>query len=169
VWPVLSKISKEYDREQAALCERKGRSLGLMGPFQGKKDWYGGKIQQVVRVEEAGEDLKLCMEPLEMRRSNRLARFYGSRRILHVRVSLKTIHSKRALLIEFLKHKFVLAGRVFVAIPPKDDGIYMVEVNEGFERPALNQHGDQFRLSYGELVEWHNPLDLNSKQVLFQV
>lgn len=31
----------EYDREQLALVENKGRGLGTMGQWEGKDNWYG--------------------------------------------------------------------------------------------------------------------------------
>jgi hypothetical protein len=37
----------EYDREQLALVENKGRGLGTMGQWEGKDNWYGILIVQL--------------------------------------------------------------------------------------------------------------------------
>src|SRR5438046_892342 len=43
---------EELEREKKACTEGSGRGLGLMGKWEGIEDWYGGRIQQVARLEE---------------------------------------------------------------------------------------------------------------------
>jgi len=71
----------------------------------------------------------------------------------------------------FLGQKFVLCGRVFVAFRPKESKggkawkVYLVEVNENVDRHPKVSEGDHCRLTLQEFVRWHNPIELNKKQV----
>lgn len=72
---------------------------------------------------------------------------------------------------KFLTQKFVLCGRVFIALRPKEDKggqawkVYLIEVNENVDRLSRVAEGDHRRLTLREFVRWHNPIELNSKQV----
>ncbi|KAG1747654.1 RNA dependent RNA polymerase-domain-containing protein [Suillus lakei] len=161
-----SELWLEYDREQLAIVENKGRGLGTMGQWEGKDNWYGGKIQQVARVVKAGTSFKFELEKPEIRRSHRFARFLGSRRILQVRVPDNLTYDKvGSALREFLtSSKFVLCGRVFVPFHAKEGSLYLFETNENIDRQTKFGDGDSHRLTLYQFVEWHNPLKLNSKQ-----
>ncbi|KAI0321268.1 RNA dependent RNA polymerase-domain-containing protein [Amylostereum chailletii] len=168
----------EYDREQAALIEGEGRGLGLMGEYRGVDDWYGGRIQQIVRLvkEDKGkgkgkgrgkkEDAtyKWVLDQPEMKRSNRFARFLGSRRVLEIKVPKGERYQLGDKLLEMLAKRFVLLGRVYIPIDAKDDKVYLVEVNDDFERTPKEAQGDSSRLSYQQFINWHNPLSRNSGQ-----
>jgi RNA-dependent RNA polymerase len=52
------------------------------------------------------------MERLESRRSNRIARFLGSRRVGQMRVDADLMNKERDELLNFLLRSFVLCGRV---------------------------------------------------------
>jgi len=71
----------------------------------------------------------------------------------------------------FLGQKFVICGRVFVTLRPKDSKggkawkIYLIEVDENVDRRPKVSEGDHRRLTLREFVKWHNPIGLNSKQV----
>ncbi|KAF9071993.1 RNA dependent RNA polymerase-domain-containing protein [Rhodocollybia butyracea] len=158
-------IGQESDREQLAIEEGVGRGLGLMGEWHGATDWYGGRIQQVATLIERGEGFVLNLEPLEMQRSTRIARFLGSRRLIQIRMSKALLQKSRSNVIAFLQsHKLILNGRVFIPLPPKDRVCYAVEINEDYERSCDPKVGDQFRLSFREIMDWHNPMSLNSRQ-----
>ncbi|KAK7043739.1 hypothetical protein VNI00_008351 [Paramarasmius palmivorus] len=154
-------IGKELDREQAAILENCGRGLGLMGEWQGEEDWYGGQVQFIVAFD--WKTNKFQLEPVEMQRSTRFARMVGSRRLVRIRVgsysSREVDEVKRR-----LAQKFIINGRVFVPLPPKDDAFYAMEVNEDYERKTISELGDNFRWSLGQFLNWHNPLELNSNQ-----
>lgn len=70
-----------------------------------------------------------------------------------------------------LAQKFVLCGRVFVALRPKESKsgkawkVYLIEVNENVDRYPKVSEGDHRRLGLQEFVRWHNPIELNRKQV----
>ncbi|KAJ3821613.1 RNA dependent RNA polymerase-domain-containing protein [Lentinula raphanica] len=159
-------IGQESDREQLALLENKGRGLGLMGPFQGVDNWFGGQIQQIATLRETAKFvLILQLEPLEMRRSTRFARQFGSRRVIQVRIPRNFLQDHtRDRTILFLSRKFVLNGRVFAPTPPKEGAVYLVEINEDHERIPMNKLGDQHRKSLRGVLDWHNPMELNSQQ-----
>lgn len=79
------------------------------------------------------------------------------------------IHKDR--LRDFLAQKFVLCGRVFVALREKTSKggepskVYLIEVNENVDRHSRVSEGDNRRLTLQEFVRWHNPIELNRKQV----
>ncbi|KAG2154648.1 RNA dependent RNA polymerase-domain-containing protein [Suillus clintonianus] len=153
----------EYDREQLAIVENQGRGLGTMGDWEGKENWYGGKIQQVARIVKVCNSYKFELEKPEIRRSHRFARFLGSRRILQVRIPDSLAYDTKVR--EFLESsKFVLCGRVFVPFHAKDGSAYLFETNENIDRDSNPGDGDGHRLTLYEFVQWHNPLRLNSKQ-----
>ena len=79
------------------------------------------------------------------------------------------VHKDR--LRRLLAQKFVLCGRVFVALRPKESKggkawkVYLIEVNENVDRYPKLSEGDHRRLTLREFVRWHNPIELNAKQV----
>ncbi|KAJ3861553.1 RNA dependent RNA polymerase-domain-containing protein [Lentinula novae-zelandiae] len=161
-------IGQESDREQLAILENRERGLGLMGHFQGADHWFGGQIQQIATLRKTARcTLRLQLEPLEMRRSTRLARQFGSRRVLQVRIPEDLLRGEaRRETIKFLSNKFILNGRVFAPTPPKEGAVYFIEINEDYERTPVDKFGDQYRKSLREVLDWHNPMTLNSQQPL---
>ena len=166
----------EYDREQEAIVEAHDsrRSLGIYGDWAPwhpgpAEDWYGGRISQRARVVEVSGLFKVVLDPPTYHRNpSRFARFLGSRRM--VRLSIPpSIRKDR--LRSFLAQKFVLCGRVFVALRPRDSKsgkawkVYLVEVNENVDRHPKVSQGDHRRLALREFVQWHNPIGPNKKQV----
>lgn len=158
---------QEFDREQLAILENQERGLGLMGEWKGEANWYGGQIQQIARIVKGDNGYKFQLDPPEKRRSHRLARYLGSRRIIQLRVPDELVLQERQNVNEYLSQKFILCGRVFVPLHAKDSSAYLVETNENWDgrRPG-HWCGDQHRKSFAEIVAWHNPLDLNRKQVM---
>ena len=160
-------ISRELAREQAAIIENAGRGLGLMGRWEKshEENWYGGQIQQIVRLRKDGDEYRLEIQPMERKKSNRLARYLSSRRIIRLKCSEDLLKQERDQIIRFLSRSFILAGRIFVPIPPKDDSLHLIEVRQDYERSEQTWCGDQYRLSYSQFVDWHNPLGSNNGQV----
>lgn len=64
----------------------------------------------------------------------------------------------------FLTKKFVLCGRIFIPLKPKEGKVYLVEIDEDHERSILRED-DNTRLPFEEIANWHNPMDQNSDQV----
>ncbi|KAF5383988.1 hypothetical protein D9757_006955 [Collybiopsis confluens] len=162
---IESDIGREGDREQLAIQEGCGRGLGLKGDWEGAKNWYGGNIQQVATLAKVQDEFSFQLEPLEMQRSTRFARFLGSRRLIQIRISKKLLQESRDEVIELLStRKFILNGRVFVPMPPKDRVCYAVEIDENYERSSDPEIGDNLRLPFEKVLEWHNPLRFNCNQ-----
>ncbi|KAF8131526.1 RNA dependent RNA polymerase-domain-containing protein [Boletus edulis] len=156
----------EYDREQAAIIENQGRGLGGMGLWEGKDDWYGGRIQQVGRlVREGPTRFSIQLEKPEIRRSHRFSRFLGSRRILQVRVVDDLMYKCGDEVRTFLSSsRFILCGRVFLPFHAKEGSMYMMETDQNYERLPNDQDGDRLRMSLNDFTNWHNPLQPNSHQ-----
>lgn len=164
MWHVVNRI--EYDREQDAIMENKGRGLGGMGEWKGKENWYGGRIQQVGRLDRTGTQFFIRLQKPEIHRSHRFSRFLGSRRILQVRVKEDHLYKYGNKIRSLMcSSKFVLCGRVFLPFHAKDSSVYLVETNQGYERTAKFNDGDQFRISLRDFINWHNPLGGNDQQV----
>lgn len=134
-----------------------------MGAWKGVTDWYGGQIQQVGRLYKEDGGIHIKLEGMEIRRSHRFARYCGSRRILQIRIpdDIGDTEDVR----EYLCSKFVLCGRIFVPFHAKEGNVYMVESNENYQRQTHKEFGDQHRISIADFINWHNPLELNKKQV----
>lgn len=144
--------------------ENQGRGLGLMGEWHGVKDWYGGQIQQLARLEKDDHSkggpgkFKVTLEPLEKRRSHRYGRFYGSRRFIQLRVPEEFLQKDGERVTEFLTAKFIICGRTFYPFCSKEGSIYLVETNENHDRDSGEWSGDQFRMSFQDFINWHNPI-----------
>ena len=163
---LIALLREEYDREQDAIIERQSRALGLKDEQKDVLDWYGGRIQQVLRLSRpTGNEFRYRLDQPVMKRSNRFARFLGSRRILQVKLSKELKFAKDQAAVEHLSSPFVLCGRVFVPFASKEGSVYMMEVNEDEDRNPDNSQGDDTRISLWDFIEWHNPMTLNQNQV----
>lgn len=158
--------SAEMDREQKAWLENRGRGLGLFGAWEGKEGWYGGRIQQIamLRRRPGAKGYNITLDRLQLGRSNRVTRFVGSRSILQVRIEQKLVREESSKLMDFLARRHILCGRVFHPFYAKENKVYLVECSD-HERTPKASEGDQYRLSWDKFIEWHNPFDLNAKQV----
>jgi RNA-dependent RNA polymerase len=157
---------EEYDREQDAILEGQSRGLGLRGEWKDTRDWYGGRIEQILRLSRSSKGkFTYRLDRPDIKKSTRFARFLGSRRILKVKLSKGLRFEKGNSVREHLSGPFVLCGRVFVPFASKEGSAYMVEVNEDEDRKPDSVQGDDKRTSLWDFIEWHNPLGLNQKQV----
>jgi RNA dependent RNA polymerase len=157
---------EELDREQLAILENRERGLGLMGEWYSDADWHGGQIQQLGRLVKSEKTYKIHLEPMEKRRSHRFARYLGSRRMIQLRIPDELVMKELLAVRAYLSQKFILCGRTFVPLHAKDNSVYMIETNEDYERQPGSWCGDEHRRSFADVVSWHNPLDLNSKQAM---
>ncbi|KAG6864804.1 hypothetical protein C0991_007027 [Blastosporella zonata] len=166
--PSDNAVWEELDREQAAIMENKDRGLGLMELWHGENNWYGGRIQQIAHI-IVGENgnYKIRLKPMEKRRSYRLARFLGSRRVLQLKIPKDLVLKENKKIKGFMQHKFILCGRVFVPFFAKDSAAYLIETNENKDRKSMPYCGDKCRYSFKDIVNWHNRLDLNVDQVCY--
>ncbi|KAI0005558.1 RNA dependent RNA polymerase-domain-containing protein [Russula compacta] len=157
---------KEYDREQDAILEGTSRGLGLRGEWKGVPDWFGGRIEQVVRLSKSNGTFSYRLDRPGLQKSTRFARFLGSRRILKLKLSkdLQYESAEVSGVRDYLSYGFVLCGRVFVPFASKGGSAYMMEVNEDQDRKPDSAQGDGTRISLWDFVQWHNPLVLNRDQ-----
>ena len=167
---------EELDREQISITEEDDcqRSLGLYGDWAHFPatdcfpDWYGGRVLQPARLvqDKCPGKFKIQLEVMEYRKdSTRIARFLGSRRILHLGVADNLLFKHEHGVKQFLNQKFILCGRVFVVLKSKEGKVYMVEIKEDYERRSQLREGDDKRKSFQEIIHWHNPMHRNGKQV----
>ncbi|KAA1479572.1 hypothetical protein DENSPDRAFT_886867 [Dentipellis sp. KUC8613] len=145
----------------AASVEGQGRRLGLMGDFRSSKNWFGGQIQQIVRLLPDGS---MRLERPEMTRSNRFARFLSSRRMIKIKLPKTANFDADGSVRVALARKFVLCGRVFVPIDAKDGKGYLKETSEDYECGGRESEGDLRRMSFAQFIQLHNTLSRNSKQ-----
>ena len=129
------------------------------------RDWYGGRIQQVVRLSRPNGTFRYRLDQPSMQRSNRFARFLGSRRILQIKLSKDIQYAKDNSISEHLASRFLFCGRVFAPFASKDSSVYMMELNEDEGRSPDRHQGDDSRISLWDFIEWHNPLSSNMNQV----
>ena len=160
---------EEYDREQDAIFEGQSRGLGLRGEWKGVPDWYGGRIEQVVRLSKSNGQFTYRLDRPDLKKSTRFARFLGSRRIIKVKLSKDLLYEKGDGVRDHLSGPFVLCGRIFVPFASKEGNTYIMEVNEDKDRAPDSAQGDENRMSLWDFIQWHNPLDLNQNQVLCYV
>lgn len=164
---------EELDREQLAIVEASDceRGLGVYGDFEHETDWHGGRVLQIARLvpsqsPDADTPYRIQLEvPEYQKASTRFARFLGSRRMLRLSINPDLIYREEEQIRQFLTQKFVLCGRTFRPLKPKDGKVYMVEVSEDFDRVPRDDEGDHRRLTFEQIIEWHNPMEFNLNQV----
>ena len=159
------------DREQKDILDNRGRGLGLMGDWEGESNWWGGRIQQILRLAkappESAQRYIVYVEKLENRRSHRFGRLLGSPRINQMRIDSDLMNKERDQLLEFLLQNFVLCGRIYRPFASKDGTLYLMQPNLNYERTTDPYYGDQYRISFADFIRSHNPLHLNYNQVPF--
>ena len=73
-------------------------------------------------------------------------------------------HTKK--LSEYLHRPLILCGSVFRAFFSKESNVFYVKTNEGTDgKSILSNVFVPNIMSFWEFINWHNPIELNSKQV----
>ncbi|THH11616.1 hypothetical protein EW145_g546 [Phellinidium pouzarii] len=147
------KIYAELDREHLALMEGCERGLGLMGPWQGEDNWFGGRVQlnarlTISKTKDQQSHFSVSLESFGYGKSNRATRYATSLSILQLKIEKDAKWKFKESLIDFLAQRFVICG----------------QLNEDFERRAVQSLGDHFRRSYDTFIRWHNSLEMNKEQ-----
>lgn len=143
-----------------------------MGDWEGENNWYGGRVQQRLRLfkhSSGGPGLRygIKIEKLEKRRSNGIARQVSSRGIQAMSIPDDLIRKERDQIQAFLLQNFVLCGRVYRPFSSKEGKVYLIETDQNYERGSnFECQGDQYRMSFRHFLAWCNPLCLNPRQVL---
>lgn len=99
-------------------------------------------------------------------RSNRLSRFFGSRRVVEVKVSKELVNKQGPALRAFFLQKFIINGRIFQAVTAKDHIVYLLETEDHtFPRSPLSNLSNRGRMTLIQFINWHNPPEPNKHQV----
>ncbi|KAJ7760095.1 RNA dependent RNA polymerase-domain-containing protein [Mycena maculata] len=157
----------EIDREHATLVEGERHGVGLGPSLSEPGNYYRGQIQYPLRLtKDAAGAYRIYLEKPQKGRSHRFARDLGSPSVLQLSIPLDFVREEGEAVRSFLAKRFVLNGRSYVSIPPKDkSSVYLIQINQDVDRPKpLPFYGDQYRISFEEFVQRHNPPNLNSKQ-----
>src|ERR1700734_536177 len=104
-----------------------------MRDWEGETNWWGGRIQQIVRLAkappESAQRYVLYLERFENRRYHRFGRLLGSPRITQVRIDNYLMNKERDQLLEFLLQNFVLCGRIYRPFALKAGTLYLMQPN----------------------------------------
>ncbi|KAG8739289.1 hypothetical protein FRC10_005817 [Ceratobasidium sp. 414] len=149
---------EEYDKEEESIRDGSTARLG------GDGGYFGGKIDQIARLEIEKDEFKFTLLPPKKDKSFRFRRFMGSRRLLDVRFSEQVGRRSGDIIKFFARQALVINGRIFRAFYAQKTTVHLVETNETALRPADPLFGDDHRLSLNEFIEWHNPLYANPNQ-----
>ncbi|KDQ17270.1 hypothetical protein BOTBODRAFT_156039 [Botryobasidium botryosum FD-172 SS1] len=160
----------ELDAEEEALRTSNSARLGSNSPHD---TWYGGKVQHTGQLCNLSSNNALPrygirLEKLRLGRSNRFTRFYGSRRILVIKIPTQLFRSEGNGLVNFFLQGFVILGRVYRAFFAKEQNVYLMETNEPYdlERRIEGNALEDGRLSFEEFISWHNSIARNNNQTM---
>ncbi|KAJ6457272.1 RNA dependent RNA polymerase-domain-containing protein [Mycena sanguinolenta] len=161
----------EVDREHKAMKEGISRGLGLLDEYwEGQTNYYGGRIEYPLRLKKTDDPdrpYEVFMEKPRKGRSFRFARDLGSSSILHLSIPSLLVREEGDNIRNFLAQRFIINGRVYVPIPPKDtSSVYLIQTDQNYERvqESMGWYGDRRRLSFDEFLQRHNPPEPNSQQ-----
>ncbi|KAK7060569.1 hypothetical protein VNI00_001335 [Paramarasmius palmivorus] len=174
----------ELDLEEEQL--RLGQKFGCLG-FNDNSDWYGGKIHFRARIKDVASqyrylnldlafaylrmilftskypDFRVTLERAELGPSFRFSRRFGSLFFVRMKLPKKSKHTQH--LIQFLLRPFVICGGVYRAFYEKEKTVFFFRTNEIPDGETIS--GTKFvpgGLSISEFLDFHNPLEINSKQ-----
>ncbi|KAG8979723.1 hypothetical protein FRB94_010185 [Tulasnella sp. JGI-2019a] len=166
-------------------------SLRMLGLEDDSRDsekmgsWWGGIIEQravLVKVKPppslvqtskhaaaSYREYRIELRQQEIRsKSHRIARRFGSRRLIQLKLPdlTKAKDQDRAIIAKLLQKGFLLHGRIFRAFSGHDGSIHLIETNENFGRRSVANMGDSRRMSFVDFIQWFNPMSLNSRQLV---
>ncbi|CDO75004.1 hypothetical protein BN946_scf184965.g6 [Trametes cinnabarina] len=171
---------EELDREEEILCEHPLGGIGCNSDqsfLENDPDWYGGRIHFTAQLrKEKGSSFSIILDRPQLGTSNRLARRFGSRRIIRVRLQKDIAWNTQGNeLRDYFKRPFIIAGVVFRAFYAKEQNVFLFRTNEGFEQhadgtvlitqPSVSCRGQQ-EYSWLEFIGWHNRLEHNTDQTM---
>ncbi|KZT43218.1 hypothetical protein SISSUDRAFT_1116585 [Sistotremastrum suecicum HHB10207 ss-3] len=168
----------ELDLEHAAMVEGACRGLGCYEgpcilpdgtPVEFPAGWFGGKIEQTATLipnPASPDKFSLVLDKMALGRSFQCSRRLGSRRIIRIRKSKMADILRDTDATRFLqRHGFVICGRVFRLVFPKDGGAYLAEFEEDYGRAGT--HEDHLhRLTFSTFISLFNNPIYNSSQSL---
>ncbi|KAG2154722.1 RNA dependent RNA polymerase-domain-containing protein [Suillus clintonianus] len=159
---------KELDREHE-LAFAMGDSFD---GFQRQADgWYGGKVHfgatlKAIDKKTTTPEYRIQLSPPELGPSSRLARQYGSKNFLRVKVPRNILNKSQHGLVEFFSQHFLLCGLVYRAFYAKDGTVFLVATNSSTGCGRIPSHAHPTPPSLEDFLEWHNPLYYNAAQTV---
>ncbi|EJD03544.1 uncharacterized protein FOMMEDRAFT_154620 [Fomitiporia mediterranea MF3/22] len=164
-------IYAELDREQKAFLENKGRGLGLMGTWDHKENWHGGRVQLTAKLDfnkDGYPPYTIRLNSFGIGKSNRAARRFTSLSILQVKYDDGALYDdkRKNLAHELFSKPLILCGRQYVLFCTKENKAFFVEIREGYERKPMRSIGDHYRMSFRKFVQTVNPMALNKEQAM---
>lgn len=111
-------------------------------------------------------EYKLTLEPAELSSSHSFARRFGSKHFLRMKLTKGVINKHSKKLLDYIRRPLILCGSVFRAFFAKESNVFYVKTNEGTDgKSILSNVSVPNVMSFLEFINWHNPIELNSKQV----
>ena len=109
---------------------------------------------------------KLTLEPAELSSSHSFARRFGSKHFLRMKLTKGVTNKHSKELLDYIRRPLILCGSVFRAFFAKESNVFYVKTNEGTDgKSILSNVSVPGVMSFLEFINWHNPIELNSKQV----
>lgn len=165
---------EEFDREEEALRKSPYGGLG----FDENKEflgWHGGQVLFHAKLRDLtpSRDRKSCtpqykltLEPAELSSSHSFARRFGSKHFLRMKLTKSVVNKHSKKLLDYIRRPLILCGSVFRAFFAKESNVFYVKTNEGTDgKSILSNVSIPNVMSFLEFINWHNPIELNSKQV----
>ena len=162
---------EEFDREEEALQKSPYGGLG----FDENKEplgWHGGQVLFHAKLDDmnrkrksSSPQYKLTLEPAELSSSHSFARRFGSKHFLRMKLTKLVLNKNSKHLLDYVRRPLILCGSVFRAFFAKESNVFYVKTNEGTNgETILSNVSIPGVMSFLEFINWHNPIELNSKQ-----
>ncbi|KAI0944787.1 hypothetical protein AcW1_001640 [Taiwanofungus camphoratus] len=166
----------ELDKEEQILSIDPHGALGCnqnQGYTTDDPDWYGGKVHFTGKItlnKDGNLDLRLDRPVLGS--SSRFMRRFGSHRFVRLRIGREILFQHGNRIFDYCRRPFVISGRVFRAFFAKEANVFLFQTNEVWKhdsitepKPSLHKNA-MWNPSLLDLIQWHNPLELNRNQTM---
>jgi RNA-dependent RNA polymerase len=146
--------------------------LAGLGFKEDSPGWYGGKVQFSGRLKDTSStktpNYTVLLDRPVLGPSCRFGRRFGSPNILKIKLPKPILNKSDNGLLEFFMRPFIIHNHVFRTFYAKDNNMFLFRTNEvmsdsGITAPGSSATGGPMSLM--EFLNWHNPLEFNSKQV----
>ena len=119
----------------------------------------------MARDRKCAPQYKLKLQPAELSSSHSFARRFGSKHFLRLKLTKPVLNSNNKQLLNYLRRPLILCGSVFRAFYAKESNVFYVKTNEVTNGKSILSNGSVAGMSFLEFINWHNPIELNSRQV----
>jgi RNA-dependent RNA polymerase len=158
-----------HNAEEDALSKNEFAGIGFSQDY---RDWYGGKVHFRAQLRDLGSEeapkYKVVLDRPELGTSCRFSRRFGSQSILRIKIPKDTLNRPDNKLVQFFLRPFVLSGKVFRAFYARSNHVFLYKTYETFNgNNVLPTRTTQLNSDLLEFINWHNPLELNTRQASF--